>query len=97
MFLTKTRERRGESFYRQRSKKFFRTLDLQNWPGQMCGEKTGIWRGSNRTLSGDFGFGQLLDNSCKFWAQIAVVRKLDGANTGRSAFHKGTESKRVVK
>src|SRR6516225_6452924 len=97
MFLPKIRGRRCESFYRQRSKKSFCILDFQHWPGQMCGEKTGMWRGSNRSLSGDFAFGQLLDNLCKFWAQIAAVRKLDGANTGRSAFDKGTESKRVVR
>ena len=63
MSLQKIRGRCRESFYRQRSKKLFCILDLQNWPGQMCCEKTGIWRGSNRGLRGDFAFGQLLDNA----------------------------------
>jgi len=29
-----------------REQEFFGILDLQNWPGQMCCEKTGIWRGA---------------------------------------------------
>ena len=73
----------------------------------MCCEKTGIWRGSNPGLSGDFTFDQLLDNArnprqdglavASFFAQIAVLRELNCANARCSCFYKRTEAKRVVK
>ena len=106
MFLQKIRGRYCESFYRQRSKKFFSILDVQNWPGQMCCEKTGIWGGSNRSLCLDLAFVQLLNDprnppenglavpNC--FAQIAIIHELNCANTGCGCFYKWTEGKRAL-
>src|SRR5206468_12741371 len=44
----------GERFDRQRSKKFFYVLNMQNRSRQMCCEKTGIRRNSNPRLRPDF-------------------------------------------
>src|SRR5438093_10489826 len=72
----------------------------------MCCEKTGICRGSNRSLCADFAFRQLLDNPrnspenalavASFFAQIAIIRKLNRANTVFGCFYKQTEAKRTL-
>ena len=95
-----------EDFYRQRTKKFLCILNLQNWPRQMCCEKTGICHGSNRSSCADFAFGQLLDNPrnspengfavASFFAQIAIIRELNCANTGCGCFYKWTKGKRAL-
>src|SRR5947209_10809337 len=98
----------GECFYRQRSKKFFCILDLQNRLRKVRCKKTGVWRRSNPRLSRDLTFGQLLDNT-----QDAIVRlassqsitgrmpmprcKLNCANARCGCFNKWAERKRVMK
>src|ERR1700716_2088547 len=96
MFLAESRGRFSKSFDRQGSKKFFCIVNLQNWPGQMCCKKTTIRRGSNRHLCGDVAFSQLLDNARNFFAQIAIIRELNCANSRRGGFYKRTERKRVM-
>ena len=63
----------------------------------MCCQKTGIWGRSNRGLSADFTFGQLLDNAPHFRTQIAAICKPNRANARRSVFDKRAEDERVVK
>jgi hypothetical protein len=55
--LSKIRGSCFENFYRQKSKKFFCILDLQNRLRKVRCEKTCIWRSSNPRLSQDFAFG----------------------------------------
>jgi hypothetical protein len=57
MTLSKIQGSCFENFYRQRSKKFFCILDLQNRLRKMRCEKTRIWGSSNPRLSQDFAFG----------------------------------------
>jgi len=57
MSLSKIRGSCFENFYRQKSKKFFCILDLQNRLRKVRCEKTRIWRSSNPRLSQDFASG----------------------------------------
>src|SRR5207249_3785615 len=73
-----TGDRQG--FDWQRNKKIFCVFNLQEWPGQICREKTRIWCGSDRGLCGDFAFSKLFDNARNFLAQIAIIVELNCAS-----------------
>src|SRR5438094_8364561 len=88
-----TGDRQG--FDWQRNKKIFCVFNLQEWPGQICREKTRIWCGSDRGLCGEFAFSQLLDNARNCFSHIANIGELNCANAWCGFFYKRTESKRL--
>src|SRR2546430_14543268 len=80
-----TGDRQG--FDWQRNKKIFCVFNLQEWPGQICREKTRIWGGSDRGLCGGFAFSLMLDNTGKFFRQNADIGELNFSKSGDGWFH----------